>query len=157
VIRSGEALAAVAATVLLVVMTAADWYAPPAPPVGWTGYAPLEGTASAWAVFGLLDLVLLVPAALALALAVLTATRRSPAWPVALALVLVPAALLASLALAYRLLDPPGALAAATGAWLGLACTLALLLAAWLSLRDERPRGRAARRPAVALRSAPPA
>jgi len=157
VIRPGEGVAAVSAVALLVVMSALEWYAPPTPPAGLTAYAPLEGSGSAWAAFGLLDLLLLVPVALALALALLTATRRSPAWPVAVALLLIPTALLASVALAYRLLDPPGGLAVGTGAWLGLACTLALLAGAWLALRDERPPRHAAGRVDVALRPAPPA
>ncbi len=156
-IRIGEGIAALAAVALVVVMSATDWYASPSPTEGWTGYAPLARSGTAWAVFGVLDLLLLVPALLGVALALLTALRRSPAFPVGVALVLVPAALLASLALAYRLLDPPGGRSVGTGAWLGLACCLALLLGAWLSLRDERPRGPAARRVDVPLRSVPDA
>ncbi len=153
-IRLGELLAAAAAVALVVVMSALEWYAAGA---GWTSSAPLARSRTAWEAFGVLDLLLLVPATLGLALALLTATRRSPALPVAVNLVLLPAALLASLALAYRLLVPPGGLGVATGAWLGLACSLALLAGAWLSLRDERPRAGAAEPVAVALRPAPPA
>lgn len=157
-IRPAEALAAAASVALLVVMVTVDWYAPPAPAgrPGATAYAPLPG-ATAWQAFGVLDVVLAAVAALGLALAGLTAARRSPALPVATALTLIPAAALATLALLYRLANPPGELAVAGGAWVGLGCTIALLAAGWLSLRDERPPRHAAGPVDVPLRPAPPA
>ena len=128
-----------AAAALLVVMSAVEWY----------------GGRNAWQAFAVLDVVLAAAAALAVALAVLTATRRSPALPVSTAIVLVPAAALAAVAVGYRLLDPPGDLAVRGGAWLGLACVMFLVVAGWLSLRDERAPRRFAAVPDVPVRPAP--
>jgi len=141
VIRPAEALVGLAAAGLLAAMSALDWY----------------GSRSAWAAFAVLDVVLLAVALLGLALVLLTATRRSPALPVTLALVLVPLTLVATAWVAYRLADPPGDGAVRAGAWVGLGCVALLLVGVWLSLRDERAPRRFAAVPEVPVRPAPPA
>jgi uncharacterized membrane protein len=85
-----------------------------------------------------------VPAALeaagALTLVALTAAQRTPAAPLAAAVVTTLLGLLASvLVLVYALALPAGASGRCYGLWLGLAGALITLAAAWLSMRDERP------------------
>jgi hypothetical protein len=85
-----------------------------------------------------------IPSALAalgaLCLVVATVTRPSPAIPLAVAVATAVVALVAVIAVAIRAADPP---AAATdrcyGLWLALGGSVAVLVAAALSLRDERP------------------
>jgi hypothetical protein len=89
-------------------------------------------------------LVAAVPAALeaagALALVALTAAQRTPAAPLAAAVVTTLLGLLTSvLVLVYALALPAGASGRCYGVWLGLGAALITLAAAWLSMRDERP------------------
>ena len=63
-----------------------------------------------------------------------------PALPVALGVWTTLAGILASLAVAFRLLLPPaGAEQTCAGAWLGLAGAILVALAGWLAIADERP------------------
>jgi hypothetical protein len=85
-----------------------------------------------------------VPAALAalatLALVAATAVQRSPAIPLAWAVATTLIGLLSFVLIAVFAAAPPaGASARCYGLWLALAGALGVLVAAWLSLRDERP------------------
>jgi hypothetical protein len=85
-----------------------------------------------------------IPAALAalaaLALVVATVAQRSAALPLVLAVATTLLGLLASVLMAVSAAAPPaGAMERCYGLWLALAGSLAVLTAAWLSLRDERP------------------
>jgi hypothetical protein len=85
-----------------------------------------------------------IPAALAalgaLTLVFVTVTRRSPAVPLGVAVVTATLALVSLVVLAVRAGAPPsGATARCYGLWLGLAGSVGVLVAAMLSLRDERP------------------
>ena len=85
-----------------------------------------------------------IPAALAalgaLTLVATTVTRRSPAVPLAVATATATFALVALVAIAVRAGAPPaGASERCYGLWLALAGALLVLVAALLSLRDERP------------------
>ena len=122
-------------------------------------YAAGSATTSAWEAFGLIDLVLALTGLLGVTLAVLAATRRSPAAPVAAGVVLIALSAVAILLATYRLLDQPGpdeAVDVRLGAYLGLGCLLAVAAGAWRSVADEHA-GAAAPQPPVAARPAPPA
>ncbi len=85
-----------------------------------------------------------VPAALAalfaLALVATTLTQRSAALPLMVAVATTLVGLLSSVVVAVRATSlPMAATARCYGLWLGLAGSLAVLAAGWLSLRDERP------------------
>lgn len=82
----------------------------------------------------------------AVALPVAQATRRSPALPVALAVLSGAGGLIAVILALVRL---PG-----TAAWLGVAGALGVLAGGWLSLRTEAVPGEPA--PHVPRRPAPP-
>jgi hypothetical protein len=85
-----------------------------------------------------------IPAALAalgaLTLVVATGAQRSAALPLVVAVSTTLLGLLSSVVIIVGALAPPaGATARCYGLWLALAGSVAVLTAAWLSLRDERP------------------
>jgi uncharacterized membrane protein len=124
-LRRGEWLALASALVLLGSLFA-TWYDRPA------------GARSGWEAFSVVDIVLSLAALCGIALAFLTATRRSPSLPVAFAVITIVLSALCVLVVAYRLAQPPGDDAdPALGAFAGQAAVLALLAGAWLSVRDE--------------------
>jgi hypothetical protein len=115
------------------------------------------GGRSAWRALAALDVVLATLALVPLALVVVQATRRSPAVPVALSVLTVPAGALAVLLVAYRIADPPasGPLGEVHGgAWLGLAAAVIVAVGGYRSMRVERIPG--VRAPTVQSLPAPP-
>jgi hypothetical protein len=132
-LRAGEWLAT-AAAVAIAVTLALPWYG---------GRAP-EDTVTGFESFAVIDVLLLVAAAVGLTLAILQATRTSPALPVAFGVLTVTAGLIAVLLVVYRLVNEPGPddlIEVRAGAWLGLAAVLALTAGGWLSIGNERVRG----------------
>ena len=126
-IRPAE-LFALGAGLLLAVATFLPWYE-------FAG-----GRENAWRALTVAAIVAALAAALALALVVATLTQRSPGMPVVLAVCTTLLSLLSSVLIVVSAIAPPaGASSRCYGLWLGLAGSLAVLAAAWLSLRDERP------------------
>ena len=74
---------------------------------------------------------------LGIATAVLQATRRSPALPVAADVIASTVGLIAVIALALRVLFPPGDGGRSWGLAAGFVSCLAVCAGAWLALRDE--------------------
>jgi len=140
-LRAGEWLAGAGAVVLLAVM-----------PLGW-----YDGR-SAWAAFAVVDVILALVAVLALVTVALTATRRSPALPLAGDVVTALAGGLATLLVAIRLAAPPVDDADPRApAVIGLVATAAILVGAWLAMRAEDPGPAFPSPPAPQARPAPPA
>jgi hypothetical protein len=132
-LRAGEWLAAVAAIAVPITL-ALPWY----------GARAIEATVSGFASFTVIDVLLLLAAAVGLTLALLQATQESPTLPVAFGVVTVVAGFLATLLVLYRVVNEPGPdefLDVRLGAWLGLAATAALTAGGWLSIANERVRG----------------
>ncbi len=104
----------------------------------WYSFA--SGNLDAWSSFTVIDF-LIAPAALGgLGLTWAAVTRTSPALPVALAVWTTLLGLVAGICIGLRLLfRPAGAFDTCVGAWLGLAGALLVLVAAGLSIHDERP------------------
>jgi hypothetical protein len=119
-LRLGELVAGAAAVVLLVLLLVAHWYG------RGTGWQVL--TSSRWAV--------LVTVATALGLVVTQATRRAPALPAALSVIVTVLGVLTVLWLIYRVVISP-APQERVWAWLGLASACLLVVGAFLSLRRE--------------------
>jgi drug/metabolite transporter (DMT)-like permease len=126
-LRWGELLA-LAGSICVIVSLFERWYESPG------------GNLDAWDTFG--PAVVLVLAALCAALAMVASalTERSAALPVATAVWCVAIGLVGTIAAIVRVLERPDhASMVCAGAWLALAGCVAILLGAWLAVRDERP------------------
>ena len=127
-LRQGDLVAGIGGVALLVVMFL-DWYAA-------GGSARFQGQDidislgfNAWQAFSITDLILALTALSGIALAVLTASRRSPALPVAASVITTTAGLLATLLVLYRILNQPGPndfVEVKFGAFLGFLSVLAV-------------------------------
>jgi hypothetical protein len=126
-LRAGE-LVALAGAILVIVSLVEPWY------------EGMLGTLDVWDTFGPGVALLLAATCAALALVLSTVTERSPALPVSTAVWTVLLGVIAVVAAIVRVLERPDhASSLCVGAWLALAGAVAILLGAWLSLRDERP------------------
>lgn len=116
----------------LIALLSVDWYELP------------QGTASGFDSFALTDLLLGLLGVLAVMVVVVTAGASRPAVPLPVLVLTVTLSVLMTLVVVVRLVNPPGRNADASlqaGAWLGLVCVLALVLASYRALRDERAPG----------------
>jgi hypothetical protein len=132
-LRLGEWLAALAGVGLVVSLTL-DWY----------GARGRETGISGFAAFGVIDLLLVLVAAVAIALGVLHATQDSPTLPVGAAVLAVTLGILATLLVLYRIVNEPGPdefLDVRAGAYLGLLAAMAVTAGGWLSLAAEHVPG----------------
>jgi hypothetical protein len=132
-LRLGEWIAALAGVGLIVSLTL-DWY----------GARGRETGISGFAAFDVIDLLLVLVAAVGIALAIIQATRDRPALPAAAAVLTVTAGILGALLVLYRIVNEPGpddVVEVRSGAYLGLLATAALTAGGWLSLADEHVRG----------------
>ena len=119
-LRHGEWMAGTAGAVLLVSLFL-DWYG-----------------ANAWDTFVATDVVLAISALMGIALALATATQRSPAVPQALSALIVPVALVAAVLVVIHTISlPDGADGRDIGLWLGLAGAVGVLVGAWRSMGDQ--------------------
>jgi uncharacterized membrane protein len=136
-LRAPELFAGTAGIVLLV-----DTFLP------WFEFR--TGKLDAWQSFTVVEVPIAAAVAMAFTLVILTLAARTTAAPVAAAVWTTLVGLLASIWVLIRVLAKPGgALEHCYGSWLGLAATVAILVAGWLSMRDERPwRGADVRVPA---------
>jgi hypothetical protein len=139
-LRRGEQIAAGAAVVLLVLMFF-DWYTVSVSG-GLLGGLSIGG--NAWQAFGFIDIYLFVVIVAAIALAVLTATQRTPALPVTGAVIVTALAALGTLLVLYRLIDTPVGdvpdnvdVGRTIWAFLGLVAIAAVTYGGYLSMRDE--------------------
>jgi hypothetical protein len=123
-LRQGDVIAGLGGVALLVVMFL-DWYA---------------AGGSAWQAFSVSDLILALTAVSGIGLAVLTASRRSPALPVAASVITSTLGALATLLVFYRILNQPGPnefVEVKLGAFLGFLAVLAVAAGGYLAIRDE--------------------
>jgi hypothetical protein len=127
-LRAGEltALAGIGCTIAALLL---PWYESPV------------GNLDLWDTFGAAGVLLLaaLSAASAMVLAALL-ERESPALPISSAVWCVLVGLIGAVAAIVRVLErPQHATGLCSGAWVGLAGALLILLGAWLTVRDERP------------------
>ena len=143
-LRVGEWMTAIAGVALLVSL-----FAP------WYGAEDVPAT-SGFESLAVLDIVLALIAAVAVALLIITAAQRLPAVPVAFNTLVVFSGLLAVVLVVIRaLVLPDDASAREWGLWLGLAGALGIVAGSLIALRDERP-SRPGRPTDLSGRPAPP-
>lgn len=122
-LRRGELVAAAAAVVLLVAIFVLSWF------------GSSHGTVTGWDGLPVVRWLLVVTAALGLLLAFFQQTRRAPALPVVLSLIVTALALITAVVLVIRLLT--SAATPQVGAFVGLAAVLGILAGGFWSLREE--------------------
>jgi phosphatidylglycerophosphate synthase len=126
-LRVGEWITAISGVVLLASLFA-PWYAAEDVPAT-SGFESLA----------ILDIVLALVAAAAVALLIITAAQRLPAVPLTFNTLVCLLGLLAVVLVVIRTLDlPDGADAREWGLWLGLAGALGVAVGSLIALRDER-------------------
>jgi Na+-transporting NADH:ubiquinone oxidoreductase subunit NqrE len=126
-LRRGELVAFAGAILVIVSLFVRSYQAP-------------SGNLTAWNTFGPGVALLLAAACAALAMVISALTERSTALPVSIAVWTVLLGLIGVIAALVRTLERPDhASMACVGVWLALAGAVAILLGAWLALRDERP------------------
>jgi hypothetical protein len=145
-LRPGEIVAAIGAVLLFVFMFFFDWYGVSLPDgVSQTAKAlgfDFGGVAvDGWNGHSVLRWLMLLTIIAALVLAFLTATQRTVALPVTMAVIVTALASLLTLLLAYRvILNEPGPnelIDVKIGAWLGLLSAAGIAYGGYLSMRDE--------------------
>ena len=140
-LRIGELIVGASALVLLASIFLLDWYglngtlAPTAQRLG------LPSSVNGWHGLTTVRWLLLLTVGCALALVYFHASRRAPALPVALSVILTVLSLITTLVLVYRvLINQPGPgdlITTRTGAYVGLLSAVALLYGAYRSMRQE--------------------
>jgi hypothetical protein len=139
-LRPGELIAAAGGVALLVVMFL-DWYAPAGPRPSAARASACPSASPPGRRSGSPTFLLALAALIAIGLAVLTATRRSPALPVAASVITATTGILATLLVLYRILNQPGPnefIEVKLPAFLGFLCVLAIAAGGWRSMRDEQ-------------------
>jgi hypothetical protein len=129
-LHTGEWMAAAAGVALLVSLFL-PWYGPE--------------SVSAWQSLAAIDILLAFVAATGLLLAIVTATQRVPAVPIALSAFVTLSGLIGIVLVVIRVVDlPDGASGREWALWLGLAGTIGIAAGAALAMEDERlsPPGR---------------
>ncbi|HZE04773.1 MAG TPA: hypothetical protein VE127_06105 [Solirubrobacteraceae bacterium] len=127
-LRRGELLAGGAAVALLVFLFALGWFGSS---TGTTAAASTDG----WRGLPVVRWLVLVTVAAALLLAILQASRRAPALPVTMSVVVSALAVVTTLVLIVRLVTTSASVQA--GAILGTAASAVILLGGFWSMRDE--------------------
>jgi hypothetical protein len=138
-LRPGELIAAAGGAGLLVVMFL-EWYATAGVTVVGGRRLVVSDGYTAWERFTVTDVLLALAALAALGLAVLTASRRSPALPVAATVLATGFGILATLLVFYRIVNQPGPneiIEVKFGAFLGFVCALAITAGGMRAMRDE--------------------
>jgi FlaA1/EpsC-like NDP-sugar epimerase len=129
-LRRGELIAAGSALALLAVMFLLKWY-------GAAGVISVN----AWHALSILRWLMLLTIAMALVLAYLQASRRSPALPVTFSVLVSTVAALLVLLLIYRVLinepGPDNIVGQKLGAYLGLLCAIGIAYGGYASMRTE--------------------
>jgi hypothetical protein len=101
-------------------------------------------SASAWESLAAIDILLAFVAASGVLLAIVTATQRIPAVPIALSALVTLAGLFGVVLVLIRVVDiPDGAGGREWALWLGLAGAIGVTAGAVISMRDERTVGAA--------------
>jgi cytochrome bd-type quinol oxidase subunit 2 len=126
-LRRGEMLAGASAVLLAIFLAGGKWYAS-------AGRA--DGSLTGWQALTDLRWLLLVAILAAVGLVFTQASRRAPAVPVTMSLIVMLLGIVVVLALIYRVLINPAPHQQA-GAYLGLLSALGIAVGGYLSLRQE--------------------
>lgn len=165
-LRTGELIAAVSGVLLIIVMFF-SWYGIGGAAGSILGAANIDTTVNAWKAFDFIDILLFITALVAIGAAVLAASGRSVALPVAASVVVTVLGIIVALLVLYRIINQPGpndVIDVKFGAYLGFLTCLGIAIGGFLSMADEgtslgdvaRSATSGATRPAQPAQPAPP-
>jgi hypothetical protein len=138
-LRTGELIAGVCGVLLLIVMFFA-WYGIGGAQGTILSAADVDTNFNAWQAFDFIDLVLFVTAIVAIGAAVLAASGRSVALPVAASVVVTVLGIIVALLVLYRIINQPGdnaIIEVKFGAYLGFLVCLGIAVGGFLAMADE--------------------
>jgi hypothetical protein len=140
-LRRGEIVAGISGVVLLLSLFVTDWYGTKGPISPTAALLGATTSFNGWHSLSNVRWLVLATALVAIALAYFQATRRSPAIPVCLSVILSVLGLLAVLFLIYRVLinvpGPDSVINRKAGAYLGLLSSIAVFYGGFASMRQE--------------------
>ena len=137
-LREGELLAG-GGGALLAVALFLPWFGKVSPYcVPLAGYS-CGRNFDAWRAFVFTDIVLALAAVAGIGMAALAAASAKTDAPITSAALTVPVALLATVLVLYRVLEPVGKLDPRYGLFVGLVACLAITYGSWHAVRNERP------------------
>src|SRR3954466_11428872 len=138
-LRTGELIAGICGVLLLIVMFF-SWYGVGGAAGSILSAANIDTTVNAWKAFDFIDLVLFVTALVAIGAAVLAASGRSVALPVAASVIVTVLGIIVALLVFYRIINQPGpndVVDVKFGAYLGFLVCLGIAVGGFLSMADE--------------------
>jgi hypothetical protein len=138
-LRTGELIAGICGVLLLIVMFF-SWYGIGGSAGSILSAANIDTTVNAWKAFDFIDLVLFVTAIVAIGAAVLAASGRSVALPVAASVVVTVLGIIVSLLVLYRIVNQPGPndlVDVKFGAYLGFLICLGIAVGGFLAMSEE--------------------
>jgi hypothetical protein len=140
-LRRGEVIAGVSGAVLLVSLFALAWYGTSAPISPTAALLVATRSFNGWHAFGVLRWLILVTGLAALALACFQVSRRAPAIPACLSVIVTVLGLLSVLCLIYRVLinvpGPDSVIDREAGSYLGLVSAIGVFYGGYASMRQE--------------------
>src|SRR3954470_17921284 len=138
-LRTGELIAGVCGVLLLIVMFF-SWYGIGGAAGSILDAANIDTTVNAWKAFDFIDILLFVTALVAIGAAVLAASGRSVALPVAASVVVTVLGIIVTLLVLYRIINQPGpndVVDVKFGAYLGFLICLGIAVGGFLAMADE--------------------
>ncbi|HWE08883.1 MAG TPA: hypothetical protein VG325_05990 [Solirubrobacteraceae bacterium] len=127
-LRRGELIAATFAVLLLVLLFILPWF-------GSSGPGPRHVQTDGWNGLPVLRWLIVVTGLAGLLLGFFQETRRAPALPVVISVIVSALALLTTVVLIVRL--PTSAASPQVGAYLGVICAAGMAVGGFFSMRDE--------------------
>src|SRR3954468_2062437 len=163
-LRTGELIAGACGVLLLIVMFF-SWYGVGGAAGSILSAANIDTTVNAWKAFDFIDILLFVTALVAIGAAVLAASGRSVALPVAASVVVTVLGIIVTLLVLYRIVNQPGpndVVDVKFGAYLGFLICLGIAGGGLPAMADEgtslgdAARGGSGSGPATPAQPAPP-
>jgi hypothetical protein len=140
-LRHGEMVAGISGALLLASLFAVTWYGTTGPISPTAALLGATTSSDGWHALSDLRWLMLVSAVAALALAYFQATRRAPAIPVSLSVIVTVLGVLTVLFLIYRVLinvpGPDSLIDRKAGSYIGLVCAIGIMYGGYASMRQE--------------------
>ncbi len=138
-LRTGELIAGICGVLLLIVMFF-SWYGIGGAAGSILSAANVDTTVNAWKAFDFIDIILFITAIVAIGAAVLAASGRSVALPVAASVVVTVLGIIVALLVLYRIINQPGpndVVDVKFGAYLGFLVCLGIAGGGFMAMADE--------------------